>query len=171
MVLQAATQHASVYADGAVDSARELVRHSLRSELSAIESAYLGAVSDGAHVANIVRIADRLTALHSGTLASGRFRLGPAQKALNLLLKLQWCCGWIPTPPHCPFDAIIIKQLDLDGSVAWTKLDSIQEYGKLVAAARGKAGEMSLSAWELLAYNQAAPASRRANTLSPSNEH
>lgn len=123
---------------------------------------YAEVVSDEVHIANIVRLATVLTDSHPEALFSGRFRIGPAQKALNLLLELQWCCGWIPTPPHCPFDAVVIQLLDLPHPIAWTKLDTVTGYAELVAAARKVAGDVSLSEWELTEYNVVAPASRRA---------
>lgn len=45
------------------------------------------------------------------TPCSNVFRIGSAQKALNLYRKYLWCLGYIPFPPHCPFDATIIDQL------------------------------------------------------------
>jgi hypothetical protein len=89
-------------------------------------------------------------------LRDGRFRIGPAQKALNLYLKYMWCVGEIPTPPHCPFDSKIIYHLRGCEDVKWTKLVSLDEYMKLVRTARQEAKGRSLAEWELKVFNEEA---------------
>ncbi len=49
------------------------------------------------------------------------FRVGIAQKALNLYLKYLWCLGKITEPPHCPFDSIIISEIKCN--IKWTEMD------------------------------------------------
>ena len=62
----------------------------------------------------------------------------------------------MPTPPpHCPFDANVITKLTLPSSTNWnwTQLDAIEDYRTLVAAAKAKAGSVSLAVWERLQCN------------------
>ncbi|MBK8246654.1 MAG: hypothetical protein IPK85_04550 [Gemmatimonadetes bacterium] len=164
MVLQATVQRARIYAPGAPEQAREAFRVGLRQELDRLAKCYDGRVSDDVHVRHIAALADTLSNGHRAALRDGRFRIGPAQKALNLFLKYQWTAGWIPEPPHCPFDAIIIGQLPTQVRCNWTDLDAPETYLALVAEARGVAGSYSLARWELAAYDKASPAARRANT-------
>jgi hypothetical protein len=90
-------------------------------------------------------------------LAGGKFRIGTAQKALNLYLKYLWCLGKIRMPPHCPFDAQIIKKIPKSPCQSWTKLKDEEEYLKLVAAANDTANPLSLAVWELREYNSPDP--------------
>jgi hypothetical protein len=57
---------------------------------------------------------------YQGVPSKNLFRVGTAQKALNLYLKYLWCLGEIKTPPHCPFDRGIIQMLPVSERV---KLD------------------------------------------------
>jgi hypothetical protein len=87
--------------------------------------------------------------------------VGPAQKALNPFLKYQWCAGWIPSPPHCPFDALIIGQLPATLRTARTALDDLRHYQRLVDAARQAAGGLSIAEWELHLYDRISSGGRR----------
>jgi hypothetical protein len=90
-------------------------------------------------------------------LENRRFRIGSAQKALNLYLKYLWCLGKICSPPHCPFDRQIIASLPNYTGPSWTKLVREEDYRALVEAAKAKAQDSSLAAWELRIYNNAKP--------------
>ena len=109
--------------------------------------------ADDGHENNIVAFAASLSASHGETLLDGRFRIGSAQKALNLFLKYLWCVGDIPEPPHCPFDFQIIQKLPAAVRCNWTSLDSVEVYRALVAAAKAAAVSRSLAEWELTEYN------------------
>jgi hypothetical protein len=88
-------------------------------------------------------------------LNNGRLRFGIAQKLINLYLKYRWCLGQIPTPPHCPFDRIIISKIGLyNGVINWTEIDCPNTYRSLVEKAQIKAGEMSIAEWELLEFSR-----------------
>ena len=109
LTLMAAVQRGDVYAPEARESARKKFRSELRRKLEEIASAYRKPTAEDIHLKNICSLADRFTNSHAKTLKGGRFRIGTAQKALNLYLKYLWCLGTIPEPPHCPFDFQIIK--------------------------------------------------------------
>ena len=163
LVLQATVQRADIYAPAAENSERESFRVAFRRELDDASGEYASPVREKAHIARIVAIADNLSRQHGIALRGGRFRIGPAQKALNLFLKYQWCSGWISIPPHCPFDALIISCLPLGERINWTQLDTVTGYESLVKAARQKAGKASLAEWELELYDSLSVGFRRRN--------
>ena len=162
MVLQATVQRAAIYELGASETVREEFRRGLRQRLDAAATAYATPIAEQEHIGRIAALARSLSKDHAGALRGGAFRIGPAQKALNLFLKYQWCSGWIPMPPHCPFDALIIAQLPRHAGVAWTRLDSVEAYESLVAAARSRAGSVPLAEWELDIYARVSGAAQRA---------
>ncbi len=165
LVLAATVQRAHIYRPSASESLRNGFRVGLRRALDEYATEYTGHVDDRAHTRRIGALADRLSRNHASALVAGRFRIGPAQKALNLYLKYRWSAGWMPTPPHCPFDAVIMAALPYRARISWTKLDSLDEYRALVTVARTVAGALSLAEWELLQYEKRSPASQRARPV------
>ena len=161
-----AFQRAKVYADAKSDNDpnRKKLQTRLAALLRDLKAQYKNTVvSDQEHIENIERIADVLTEEFEkcGILNKNRFRIGIAQKVLNLYLKYLWCAGEIKTPPHCPFDYGIIARLPLSDKqkqdLQWTKLDKIEDYQALVDAARTKIAttqHASLSDWELGEWNK-----------------
>jgi hypothetical protein len=164
MVLQATVQRARIYAPDAPEGDREAFRQSLRKELDLLTPGYQRAISGAEHVRNIEQLSKTISRRHGLALRDGRFRIGPAQKALNLMLKCHWSAGWIPEPPHCPLDSIIIGKLSGDVKLNWTDLDSVAEYQRLIEAAREAAGALSLAVWELATYQESSPAAQRGNS-------
>ena len=130
-------------------------RRDLRSELKKMVAEYTTEVPEQIHLSNIQSLANRITLKHRGSLKNGRFKIGRAQKALNLYLKYLWCLGFITLPPHCPFDSKIINKLPECSDLKWTSIDAIDAYVRLVEAARKRAAlkSLSLSEWELQAWN------------------
>jgi hypothetical protein len=122
------------------NSSSRQFQQALRSSLKRFEPSYPDAVSEADHVRNIVALSEQLSADYGDALAARRFRIGAAQKALNLYLKYLWCIGKIPTPPHCPFDGNVINVLPGCRGISWTALDDMKRYMMLVGAARAKAG-------------------------------
>lgn len=125
----------------------------LRQELREIAKQYKTPVAERTHISNIQKLANALSSKYPAILTDGRFRIGVAQKALNLYLKYLWCAGLAPVPPHCPFDRRIIEKLLGCSGLNWTYLDKIDDYEDLVRQARKIAGSMSLSEWELKVWN------------------
>lgn len=115
--INAAFQRAKVYDNqtASTDPNRTLLRAKLAELLSDLAKQYTNVITEDSHKNNIGKIADDLTAAFQGKelLQKGRFRIGIAQKALNLYLKYLWCLDKIPAPPHCPFDFGIIGALAL----------------------------------------------------------
>src|SRR5579871_1682665 len=155
LTLMATVQRAKVYAPGVTDADKGKFQQGLRSCLERLEHSYGETVSEENHIGNIIALADRLSSEHGNVLAGRRFRIGTAQKALNLYLKYLWCLGKLPAPPHCPFDARVIAKLPECNGVKWTALDDPEQYRKLVKAARAKSGNTCIAAWELRSYNDA----------------
>lgn len=153
LTLRATVQRARVYSDGLGENDRRLLRASLRMRLWQLWPTYAAPVPEPQHLANISQLADGLSQEYPHSLRGGRFRIGPAQKALNLFLKYLWCAGLLGVaPPHCPFDNVVIKHLHLD--IRFTQLDNMAEYQQLVAAAQAAAHGVGLAQWELELYNQ-----------------
>lgn len=157
MTLGAATQRGGVYAAGKTESQRATVHTALREALESPATGYRSPVSDDAHCANIEALAERISARCGPLLRGQRLRIGTAQNALNLYLKYLWCVGRCVEPPHCPFDALVLKEVTGLESERWTKLDSMEQYREWVAAARKQAAAHDhelLAIWELHTYNR-----------------
>ncbi len=157
MTVAATMQRNRVYADGGTEADRSDFRVALRNQLDLVTSGYSTYVDGPKHEENISLIADALSRSHARVLVAGRFRIGTAQKALNLWLKYLWCSNFLPSePPHCPFDRIIIQNHlpPTTHHINWTTLDNMQDYRLLCDEAKKKAEAKSLSIaqWELEAY-------------------
>jgi hypothetical protein len=164
--MTASMQRSPTYCDTVAETRKKKFRASLRCELEKIASRFYRnheKVNDDRHEQNICELAKTITACHRDILHRGQFRIGSAQKCLNLYLKYLWCVGEIAEPPHCPFDNLVVDKLGSEfAECRWTKLDDIQKYKDMVAAARTMAGKESLAKWELELWN------RRNNPPKPS---
>lgn len=109
-------------------------------------------VSDEIHYGNIQKLANTLSKECKEDLKEEGFRIGSAQKALNLYLKYLWCAGRICTPPHCPFDNKVLQELEIPEK--WPELNDIEKYKRWVEKAKKKADNRSLSDWELRLWNK-----------------
>ena len=158
--INGAFQHAKVYVEKLkdTDSRKTALRADLRELLISLGAEYTKPVTEIQHCKNIQRLAGNLTNKYArqGLLRNDRFRIGIAQKALNLYLKYLWCLEEIPTPPHCPIDRQIVYALHIPGKERilynWTKLDDIEKYSDLIAKCKQKAkdeGKASVADWEL----------------------
>ena len=83
-----------------------------------------------------------------------KFRVGNAQKFLNLYWKVAWLSKRTSIKPiHCPFDSIIMRKLPKNVRVPWTQFDTIEEYKALVEAAKETAGKKrTIADWEMEIY-------------------
>jgi len=137
------------YSESASEEAKNRFRDALREKLDGIANEYRSPVKEEEHLSNIAKLADDLTSRFSNCLRDGRFRIGIAQKALNLYLKYLWCVDLIPLPPHCPLDSIVIGHIPECSELNWTSIDSIADYQRLVTATRKIAKGKALPEWEL----------------------
>jgi hypothetical protein len=97
---------------------------------------YINHSNEALHLQNIVFISDEISKKFSSILHNGRFRVGAAQKLLNLYLKFLWCLGKVDMPPHLPLDSIVQKILPRGERIRWTKMDDLSEYEKTIHAIR-----------------------------------
>jgi hypothetical protein len=157
LTILASFQHAKIYAEHASPAERADVRNSLCNELELLADDYVrGPVSDENHVQHIVAFADKMTKRHVRVLHESRFRVGIAQKAVNLYLKYCWCFGrTLNPPPHCPFDRTIIQSLPGCEDINFTQFDDVETYRRLATAAKAEAGSQSMAEWELVLFNEA----------------
>jgi len=139
-------QRANVYAPKVSDERRNAFVKQFKSKLVALERVYEQPVSPDQHLKNIEEFANSLSISFPDVLLGNQMRTGIAQKAVNLYLKFLWCYGWIPEPPHCPIDRIVLEKVGDYGS--WTKIDSIQEYLEKIKKIEAKKGDKSFSEWE-----------------------
>jgi hypothetical protein len=153
-------QRGKLYRPESAPDERIKFRAALRTALEHLAEEYRAPVTDDRHVANINNLADTLSRQHPTALNSDRFRIGSAQKALNLYLKMLWCFDRIPTPPHCPFDRIVLSHVSGCERVKWTQLDSLPEYKRIVHCARSASKGVPLADWELHLYTEALSAAR-----------
>lgn len=109
-------------------------------------------VSSADHIKTLLELKAWIDSNYSDILAKNEITLGVVQKLLNLYLKYQWCLDVVRMPPHCPFDRIIISEMELDGGpIPWTQLNSVNDYKELVKTASEKADEddLTIAEWEL----------------------
>ena len=155
LTLMAVVQRGRVYKPGCTE--KDAFPRCLRRRLKTIAEGYQRPVTDEAHVGNIKALADQIPEDCGELLRKSRFRIGSAQKALNLFLKYLWCLGEVPQPPpHCPFDRRIIECLPGGAQCNWTECDDIEHYRRWVAEAQklAEARALSLAEWELVTCNE-----------------
>ena len=146
-----------VYASGVNDADKPDLHRALYRSLDSYAGQYFGQVTHDQHCRNLEDLANTRSDefQNRNVLANDRFRIGIAQKALNLYLKFLWCLGKIPTPPHCPFDGTILGELErrrrLSQPEEWRRMNDIEVYKRWVKAAWDQAKEegLSIAEWEL----------------------
>ena len=142
---------------------RESLRECLNSTLEEYRTEQVG---EDRHVANIEALSSELSERYQEILVDGKFRIGAAQKALNLYLKYGWARGIIPEPPHCPIDSIVIANIEkcpkrapcqICLNTTWTTIRTKHEYLHFVEKARDTASArgQSLARWELQVWKAA----------------
>jgi hypothetical protein len=144
-----------VYARAATRTQRGAVQDTIRAVLPEVERQYTETVvSDNVHMRFIAETADRLSIAHGDSLHNGRFRIGIAQKLINLYLKYLWSAGLVSEPPHCPLDGIVRDIADIEYD--WTFSDSIENYRCAIDALRRVAKPKTLAVWELEEFRRRA---------------
>ena len=146
-----------VYARNATRTQRAAAQDAIRAVLPIVEKRYsetAGLKSDELRVQFIVETADQLAGAHCDALHNGRFRIGIAQKRIDLHLKYLWAAGLVPEPPHCSLDGIVrdIANREYD----WTSSDSIDDYKCAIYALKHVAKPRTLSVWELEEFRRRA---------------
>ena len=146
-----------VYARQATRTQRAEVQEAIRAVLPEIEGRYAPSaapVDERAHIEFIAAVSDRLSQAHGHALHGMRFRIGIAQKLINLHLKYLWSAGLVSQPHHCPLDGIVRDMAHL--RYDWTSSDSMDEYVSAIADLRIVAGERQIAIWELEEFRRRA---------------
>ncbi|PNG42058.1 hypothetical protein A1354_26690 [Pseudomonas asplenii] len=139
---------APVYAKGIKFHQRTKEKKAFRGVFEKLEHIYVnGDVAEEKHIEFIQKTADDLSTALGDKLHNGRFRIGVAQKLVNLHLKYLWTIGYIEEPPHCPIDGIVRDKAKI--SYDWTTNDSIEDYKQAVTDLKKVAKTRTLSIWEL----------------------
>lgn len=174
MSVLGALGRSKTYSDSVPTEAKRHFLNTLRIKLDEMSKTYQSTVTENNHLRNIEKLSNDLSSSFTDYLRNGRFRIGIAQKALNLYLKYLWCVNLIATPPHCPFDSIIISHLPDCEGVSWTSIDTIEDYQKLVEAAHKKADGKPLAEWELEIWTNSVQSARNPADVDdhiPSEQH
>jgi hypothetical protein len=97
-------------------------------------------------VDRIENLQQQVNQKYQGIFKSG-LPFGTVQKLVNLYLKYLWCADLIEfTPPHCPVDGQVLKDIGLDGK-SFTKMDK-EEYRQVIEKITEKHGK-DIAKWEL----------------------
>lgn len=151
---------ARIYKKDITEQEKTIFKRFIKKKLGEYGEQYrFGAVSENEHFLNIERFSEEVTGAHGLLLEDEEFRIGVAQKVLNLYLKYLWVL-WDIKIFHCPFDSRVISQLvgigDKDKCNRWTRFKKMGCYRKLVIAAKEKAkktGCKNIAEWELELFN------------------
>ena len=110
----ASVQRAMLYKETATKDGRATFRKSI---IQFVEEEllpnYKSRISEEDHLSNIESLSDYGTKLGQKILCNDGYKIGVAQKLLNLQLKYLWCFGIVTEPPHCPIDRVIINKTTL----------------------------------------------------------
>lgn len=136
----------------AVNADTKLVRDVVATKITSIVADYRKPVTEERHLENIAALADLTSSMIGKHLHNGRFRIGTAQKALNLYLKYLWCADLAALPPHCPIDYLILQLAGVTG-VKWTTVDSITDYAEWIKRIKAVALHQPIAEWELGVWN------------------
>lgn len=144
-----------VYKNGIAHHQRSGAHDELRKLLSSIEEKYINAnISEQEHIEFIENTSSTLSVRLGAYLHNGTFRIGVAQKLINLHLKYLWTSGFCAEPPHCPIDGIIRDYANIQYN--WTQSNCINEYIQAVDSLKSVAKEenLTLSQWELISFRR-----------------
>ena len=109
-------------------------------------------MSEEDHYNNILDLKKYAEKIGKSTLLNQSYKIGTAQKLLNLSLKYFWCIGLVIEPPHCPVDRIILGDAGI--KLSWTKISTIKEYRSVINDIRKKIDRQDLAQWELEIYRR-----------------
>jgi len=137
------------------DQDKKELKNFLRNELTKYSQDYEDKVNEEEHINNIKKLREG-TSSYDKILKGGKLGFGRVQKLLNLYLKYLWVLNWIPEPPHCPFDRIILDDIKWAGP-NWTDSKfSERDYITVLEKTNKIANKenSSIAKWELKRWNQ-----------------
>lgn len=110
---------------------------------------YEQVVNEAEHLVNIAALSTRGTELGKNVLSTNGYKIGVAQKLLNLYLKYLWCMDKVPMPPHCPVDRRILATANSKAGINWTQIVTLDRYIEAIAEIKAASRDTPLSEWEL----------------------
>ncbi|RAJ17824.1 hypothetical protein [Olleya aquimaris] len=139
LTIGGAFQRANVYKPNVLEKDKKDFKFKLKGYIdNTIVPGYKSSnISDDVHIENIKSV-QQYTSNFGKLLTNGQFNFGVSQKLLNLYLKYLWCLKVIPEPPHFPVDRVIQQKLKLKPIIAWTKIETPEDYMSIVNFARTK---------------------------------
>ncbi|MDR8402236.1 hypothetical protein NE850_38625 [Paraburkholderia sp. USG1] len=154
----ASVQRANVYKKGQKPSDVQKFRRAVLDFVQALIPKYVDGCEEQAHSRNLQLLCQHATTKGAAILIDGTYRLGVAQKLLNLILKYLWCSGLIAEPPHCPVDRIVLDLGRVSREICWTRMESLDEYLLAIRSLSNCAiaEQSSLAHWELTCYQRRA---------------
>lgn len=143
-----------VYESSVKSHQKSKPKKAIRNVLSDLEQKYIKSPSSEEHTKYIADTAARLTKDIGKYLHNNRFRIGIAQKLINLHLKYLWCSGVIQEPPHCPIDGIIRDAANLEYN--WIISDDIEDYKAAIESLNqiSQTRNETLAQWELRKFRR-----------------
>lgn len=149
---QGMAQRGHLYRAEADAARKEAWRSRVFERLRAIDTAAVASMADAHYIAWLCGLHDEVGGWQetAAVMKNGRWRVGSAQKLINLWLKYLWCHGTqaLP-PPHFPVDGVILNHIPSMRHIRWTELDDWNGYRGIIAEARALAGAEPLALWEL----------------------
>lgn len=131
----ASVQRAKLLEKGVSEARRKRFRHQIIAFAARKLLPHCSAqVSDSKHCRRIAALSEYGTSIGEGVLGSSGYKIGVAQKLLNLQLKYMWCLGLSAVPPHCPVDRVMIQKTRLQNKVAWTQIETVSQYLDVIAS-------------------------------------
>ena len=98
-------------------------RESVKFEVESLSEQYSKSITKEKYINNIEKLSNSISKKHGNCLVGKRFRIGSAQKALNLYLKYLWRLDRIDEPPLFTLDGTMLNyiQKHLDIKIQWSK--------------------------------------------------
>jgi|SRR3989344_3181951 len=155
MAWSAASQHNKIYRkDKKVSENKKTEFHKfMREILNSISEGYKKEIDEKQHVGNINGLKDKIEKNYDNLLKNSKITFGTCQKVLNVYLKYLWSLKEIATPPHCPIDSFVIKELRKKFSkISWTKIEE-RDYWDIIETIKEIAKGQSIAEWELIIFN------------------
>jgi len=139
LTISGAFQRSNVYKPDVLEKGKKDFKFMLKGYIdnTIVPSYNKGNISDDTHIENIKSV-QQYTSNFDKLLTNGQFNFGISQKLLNLYLKYLWCLDIIPEPPHFPVDRIIQQKLKYKPLIAWTKIETEEEYMSIINFAKTK---------------------------------
>ena len=144
-----------IYKNGINDKQRNLLKQYIRERLPKYENFYKHKKSSSDHIREIVRIKIEFSKKFKYILNGNEITIGTVQKLLNLYLKYLWVLNYIPEPPHCPIDGIVIQELEKVANKNlpnWPKMGR-KDYQECIDIINKIKEYKSVATWELNFWN------------------